>query len=51
MGRTQILVHRWGPRHGFWHCFADRLNQTLVLSVARASCGEDLLKTGYYNYG
>ena len=51
MGRTQILVHRWGPRHGFWHCFADRLTQTLVLSVALASCGEDLLKTGYYNYG
>ena len=26
---------------GFWRCFADGLNQSLVLSVAQAGCGED----------
>ena len=33
---TQILVHRWDPEQGFWHSFADRLNHSLVSSVAQA---------------
>ena len=36
MVRTQILVHTsWGPQQGFQHCFADGLNQGLVLLMAR----------------
>ena len=34
MALTQILVDSWEPRtFGFQHCFADGLNQSLVLSV------------------
>ena len=36
MRPTQILVHRWGPEQGFWSCFADGLNKSLVSSVAHA---------------
>ena len=37
MARTQILVHEVGafPQQGFWRCFADGLNQTLVSTVAQ----------------
>ena len=34
MALTQVLAHRWGPR--FQHCFAEGLNQSLVLSMAQA---------------
>ena len=37
MVRTQILVHRWGPRTRFWHCFADGLNQSLVSFLVHAT--------------
>ena len=37
MARTQILVHSWGPEQGFRRCFADGLNQSLVLSAAQAT--------------
>ena len=37
MARTQILVHRWGPRTRFWHCFADGLNQSLVSFLVQAT--------------
>ena len=38
MARTQILVHeRVGPEQGFQRCFADRLNKSLVSSVAQAN--------------
>ena len=36
MARTQILVHKWGPEQGFRRFFVDRLNQSLVSSMARA---------------
>ena len=36
MAHTQILTRRWGPQQGFQHCFADRLNQSLVAPVALA---------------
>ena len=32
MARTQV-----GPVQGFWCCFADRLNQSLVSSVGQAT--------------
>ena len=37
MACTQILVNRWDPEQGFWHCFPDRLDQSLVSSVAQAN--------------
>ena len=37
MARTQILVHRWGPRTRFWHCFADGLNQSIVSFLVQAT--------------
>ena len=36
MAHTQIPVHRWHLEQGFWHCFTDKLNQSLVSSVAQA---------------
>ena len=36
MARTHILVHRWGPEQGFQRCFADGLDQQLVVSFV---CG------------
>lgn len=36
MVRTKILVHRRGPEKGFQRCFAGRIHQSKVLSVARA---------------
>ena len=33
---TQILVQRWNPEQGFWCCFTDGPNQSLVSSVAQA---------------
>ena len=36
MGRTQILVHRWGPEQGFQRCSTEGLNQGTVSSVAQA---------------
>ena len=36
MGRTQILVHGWGPEQGFQRCFVEGLNQCTVSSVAQA---------------
>ena len=27
-----------GPEQGFWHCFTDRRNQSLVLSVPQVTC-------------
>ena len=38
MARMQILVYLWRPERGVWHCFTDRLNWSLVLSVAQAKC-------------
>ena len=35
--RTQILVHRWGPRTRIQHYFADGLNQSLVSTVEQAN--------------
>ena len=32
-----------GPELGFWRCFADGLNQSLVSSVAQARLLHDLL--------
>ena len=37
MAHTQILVHRWGPEQGFWCCFTDGLDQSLVSSVVQAN--------------
>ena len=37
MALTQFLAHRWGLEQGFQRCFAEGLNQSLVLSVAQAS--------------
>ena len=37
MAHTKILVNRWGPEQVFWHCFTDRLNQSLVSSVVQAT--------------
>ena len=34
--RTKILVQRWGTEKGFRHCFAGRIHQSKVLSVAQA---------------
>ena len=34
---TQILVHNWRHRTRISACFADRLNHSLVSSVAQAS--------------
>ena len=36
MGRTQILVHRWGPEQGFQRCSSETPNQCIVSSVAQA---------------
>ena len=36
MAPTQILVQRWDPEQGFWCCFTDGPNQSLVSSVAQA---------------
>ena len=36
MARTQILVHRWGPRTKTSALFRRRTNQSLVLSVPQA---------------
>ena len=41
MACSQILMHRQGPEQGFWRCFADGLNQNLVLSVAQANKNKD----------
>ena len=42
MTRTQILVHRWGPKEqGFWRCLTDGLYQSLVSCVAQTSCTVD----------
>ena len=40
MARTQILVHMWGPEQRFRRCFADGLNQSLVLSAVQATGSE-----------
>ena len=37
MTHTQILVNRWDPEQGFWHCITDGLDQSLVSSVAQAN--------------
>ena len=42
MARTQILVHRLGPKTEFWRRFADGLNQSLGSSVAQANISYDL---------
>ena len=32
MACTQILVHNWGSEQlGFWHYFADGLNQAMII--------------------
>ena len=36
MACTQIQVHRCESSKRYWHCFPDRLNKSLVLSVAQA---------------
>lgn len=41
MACSQILVHRQGPEQRFWRCFADKLNQNLVLSAAQAKKNKD----------
>ena len=41
MACSQILVHRQGPEQRFWRCFADKLNQNLVLSPAQANKNKD----------
>ena len=35
--RTQILVHRWGPRTRIQHYFTDGLNRSLVSTVEQAN--------------
>ena len=41
---SQVLLHRWGPEQGFQCCFADGLNQRVVLSATRpATPREDKL--------
>ena len=37
MACTQILLLRWGLRTRIWHCFADGLNQSLVLTAVQAT--------------
>ena len=33
---THIRVHRWWAEQGFWRCFTEGLNQSLVLSAEQA---------------
>ena len=37
MVRTHILVNRWWAEQGFWRCFTEGLNQSLVLSAEQAT--------------
>lgn len=42
MALGQILVHKWGPENGFWHCFTDGLNQEVNFCLLRRLRSEKL---------
>ena len=42
MALGQILVHKWGPENGFWHCFTDGLNQEVNFFLWRRLRSEKL---------
>ena len=44
MGHTQILVHRWGPEQGYWHCFIDRPNHRFSFVCGTGLWREEIKK-------
>ena len=49
--RTQILVHRWGPRTRIQHYFADGLNQSLVSTVEQANLTKTVVQSSANSLG